>query len=168
MSTLLETSLTSMKKAFLAAPDPIQGIPMLASLIDLMLHICRCLQTQKTPARATMNMLFCAASPGLYSFFTQEEYLAFFFPFPDEVDAVPDFSVCTFDNERETLKTTNAGNQKSRADIITMNVALSNVFLANLSKAICETYEQICMKQPNTVFLHMINWFIAKYGKMTT
>ncbi len=30
------------------------------SLIDLMLHICCCLQTQKTPASATMNMLFCA------------------------------------------------------------------------------------------------------------
>ena len=24
------------------------------------------------------------------------------------------------------------------------------------------------MKQPNTVFLHMLNWFIEKYGKTTT
>ncbi len=45
MSTLTETSLTSMKAAFPAAPDPIQGIPTLVSLIDLMLHICQCLQT---------------------------------------------------------------------------------------------------------------------------
>jgi hypothetical protein len=38
MSALSETSLTSMKAAFPAAADPIQGIPTLVSLIDLMLH----------------------------------------------------------------------------------------------------------------------------------
>ncbi len=71
-----------MKAAFLAALDPIQGIPTLASLIDLMLHIYRCSQTQKTPASVTMSMLFCAASPDLYSFFTTEAYPTTFFPFP--------------------------------------------------------------------------------------
>ncbi len=49
-----------------------------------------------------------------------------------------------------------------------MNAALSDVFLANLLKAIRETYEPIRMKQPNTVFLHMFDWFIMKYGKITT
>jgi hypothetical protein len=49
-----------------------------------------------------------------------------------------------------------------------MNVALSDVFLANLPKAICETYEPIRMKQLNTVFLHIFNWFITKYGRTTT
>ncbi len=113
-------------------------------------------------------MLFCAASPGLYSFFTSEAYPASFFPFPPEVDAVPDFSTCTSDNERETLKATNARDQKTQADIITMNATLSNVFLANLPKAIRKTYKPICMKQPNTFFLHMFDWFINKYCKTTT
>jgi hypothetical protein len=49
-----------------------------------------------------------------------------------------------------------------------MNAALSDVFLANLPKTIHQTYEPIRMKQPNTVFLHMFNWFIKKYGKTTT
>jgi hypothetical protein len=168
MSSLTETSLTSMKAAFLAALDPIQGIPKLASLIDLMLHMCRCLQTHKTPASDKMNTLFCAASPGLYSFFTTEAYPASFFPFQPEVDTVPDFSTCTSDNECETLKAMNAHDQKTRADIITMNAALSDVFLANLPKAIRKTYAPICMKRPNTVFLHMCDWFINKYGKMMT
>ena len=147
-----------MKAAFPAAPDPIQGIPTLASLIDLMLYICRCSQTHKTPASAKMNMLFCAASPGLYAFFTTETYPSTYFPFPPEVDAVPDFSTCNSDNERETLKATNARDRKTRADIVTMNAALSDVFLANLPIAIRQTYEPIRMKQPNTVFLHMFNW----------
>ncbi len=46
-----------------------------------------------------------------------------------------------------------------------MNSALANVFLANLSKAIHETYEPIQMKDLNTVFLYMFNWFIDNYGK---
>jgi hypothetical protein len=46
-----------------------------------------------------------------------------------------------------------------------MNAALYDVFLTNLPKAICETYKPICMKQPNTVFLRMFDWFIRKYGK---
>ncbi len=129
MSTLTETSLTSMKAAFPAAPDLIQGIPTLAALIDLMLHICQCSQTQKTPASIRMNMLFCAASPGLYSFFTTKIYPASFFPFPVEVDAIPDYSACTTDNERETLKATNPHDRKTRADIVTMNAALSDVSL---------------------------------------
>jgi hypothetical protein len=49
-----------------------------------------------------------------------------------------------------------------------MNAALSDVFLLNLPKAICEKYKSICMKQPNTVFLHMFDWFITKYGRTTT
>ncbi len=49
-----------------------------------------------------------------------------------------------------------------------MNSALSDVFLANPPKEICETYKPICMKQPNTIFLHMFDWFITKYGHTTT
>jgi hypothetical protein len=60
---MTETSLTNMKAAFPTAPEPIHGIPTLPFLINLMLHMFRCSQTQKTPASATMNMLFLAASP---------------------------------------------------------------------------------------------------------
>jgi hypothetical protein len=128
-----------MKAVFPAASDPIQEIPKLVSLINLMLHMCHCLQTQKTPAADKVNMLFCTASLSLYSFFTTEAYPASFFPFPPEVDAVPNFFTCISDN-KQTLKATNACDQKAQADIISMNAALSNVFLANLPKAIRETY----------------------------
>jgi hypothetical protein len=157
-----------MKLAFPPAPDPIQRIPTLASLINLMLHICRCLQTHKTPASATMNMLFCAASPGLYSFFTNETYPTDYFPFPTEVDTIPDYASCTSDNKRESLKATHARDQKTRADTVTMNLALADVFLANLPKVIRETYKLIRMKNPNTVFLYMFDWFIERYGKTTS
>jgi hypothetical protein len=98
MSALAETSLTSMKAAFPTAHTPIHGISTLASLIDLMMHMCHCSQTQKTPSSATMNMLFLAASPDLYLYFTNKTYPSSYFPFPKEVDDVPDFSACTSDN----------------------------------------------------------------------
>jgi hypothetical protein len=168
ISALTETSLISMKAAFPPAPTPIHGIPTLASLIDLIMHMCCCLQTQKTPASATMNMLFPAALPDLYLYFTNKTYPSSYFPFPKEVDDVPDFSACTSNNQCKSLKATHAKDQKTQADIITMNAALSDVFLMNLPKAICETYKPICMKQPNTVFLHIFDWFITKYGLATT
>jgi len=115
-----------------------------------------------------MNMLFFAASPGLYSFFMNDAYHTDYFLFPNEVHSVLDFSACISDNECETLNATNTRNQKTRADIVTMNAALFDVFLTNLPKAIHETYEPIRMKQPNTVFLHIFDWFITKYGKTTT
>jgi hypothetical protein len=82
MSALMETSLTSMKAAFPAAPEPIHGIPMIVSLIHLMLHMCHCSQIQKTPASATMNMLFLAASPDLFLYFINEAYPSSYFPLP--------------------------------------------------------------------------------------
>ncbi len=167
MSALKETSLTSIKAAFPRAPEPVQGIPMLQSLIELMLHMCRCAQTHKTPASKDMNMLFCAAALDLYAFFTKEAYPKTFFPFPKEVENVPDFNNCTDNNQRETLKLTHTFSKKTRADIVTMNAALSDVFLANLPKLICDSYDPICMGLPNTVFLHMFDWFIKKYGVTT-
>jgi hypothetical protein len=166
MSALIETSLTSMKTAFPTAPNPVQGILMLQSLIELMLHMCRCAQTHKTPASKDMNMLFCAAAPDLYAFFTKEAYLREFFPFPKEVEELPDFKNCMDDNQRETLKSTHALAKKTRADIVTMNAALLDVFLANPPKLIRDGYNPICMGLPNTVFLHMFDWFIKKYGVM--
>jgi hypothetical protein len=164
MSALMETSLASMNATFLTVPIPIHGIQMLTSLINLMLHMCRCSQTQKTPASAAMKMLFFATSPDLYSYFTNKAHPSSYFPFPKEVDYVQDFSACTSDKECESLKATHAHDQETRADIIMINFALSDDFLANLPKAICKMYKLIRMKQPNTVFLHMVDWFITKYS----
>jgi hypothetical protein len=48
-----------------------------------------------------------------------------------------------------------------------MSAALLDVFLTNLPKLICNGYDPIRMGLPNTVFLHMFQWFIKKYGITT-
>jgi hypothetical protein len=76
-------------------------------------------------------------------FFLHKQYLSYkFFLFPAEVDAIPDFANCTSDNERKSLKAMHALDRKTRADIITMNLALADIFLVNLPKAICKTLNQ--------------------------
>ncbi len=81
-----------------AAPESINRIPTLTSINNLMLYICWCSQTQKTPASTTMNVLFYALSPGLYSLFMSRAYPTnLLWPFLH-------FSTCQSDNKRETLK----------------------------------------------------------------
>ena len=48
-----------------------------------------------------------------------------------------------------------------------MNAALADVFLTSLPKSIRDGYDPIRMASPNTVFLHMFDWFIKKYRTTT-
>jgi hypothetical protein len=129
MSTLTETSLADMKAGFPPAPEPIQGIPNLQSLIDLLFYMCRCSQMHRSPASVSMNLLFCAAPKDVYAFLTKEAYPTAFAPFPLMVLDVPDFSTCNDKNKRATARSTHALAKKMQADIITMNIALADIFL---------------------------------------
>ncbi len=57
MSALTETSLTDMKAAFPPAPDLIQGIPTLQSLIELLFLMCCYAQMHRSPASKKINLL---------------------------------------------------------------------------------------------------------------
>ncbi len=95
MSTMMKTSLADMKAGFPLALEPIQGTPTLQSLIELLFHICCCTQMQRSPAPASMNLLFCAAPPDVYAFLNAEAYPAAFAPFPPIVPDVPKYTACT-------------------------------------------------------------------------
>jgi hypothetical protein len=130
---MMETSLADMKTGLTQAPEPIQGIPTLQSLIELLFHLCRCAQMQRSAASATMNLLFCAAPPDMYAFLTAKAYPATFALFLPIVPDVPNYTACTNDNKRTTVKATHAIDKKTREDIVTMNTALADIFLEALS-----------------------------------
>ena len=108
---------------------PIQGIPMLKSLIELLFHMCRCAQMHCSPASDTMNLLFCVCPRPIYRFFTADVYPDAFAPIPPVVDKIPDYTSCTNNNDRAATCARHALDKKTRADIITMNAALTNVSL---------------------------------------
>ena len=151
---MTETSLADMKMGFPQAPEPIQGIPTLQPLIKLLFHICRCGQTQRSPASTTMNLLFCAAPPDMYAFLTAEAYqtATVFAPFPSIVPDVPNYTECTHDNKQATVKATHTIDKKTQADIITMNTALAHIFLEALSLQVRTSILQWCLRTPNIGF----------------
>ncbi len=154
-----------MKVGFPLALEPIQGIPTLQSLIELLSQPCCCTQMQRSPASATMNLLFCAAPPDVYAFLTAEAYPAAFAHFLPIVPDVPNYTACTNENKRATVKAMHRIDKKTRVDILTMNTALANVFLEALSLQVRTSFQQWQLCKLNIVFINMIVWFIFHYGK---
>jgi hypothetical protein len=168
MSNLSETTLADMKAGFPPAPDPIMGTPNLQSLIDVLFHLCHCAQTHRSPASTTMNLLFCAEPRDVYAFLTSEASLDLFAPFPAPVSDVPNFTACVDDNDRAAVRATHARGKKTRADIITMNTALADVFLDTMSSQVCVSCQQRHLRKPNIVFIDLFLWFVNQCGKTTT
>jgi hypothetical protein len=162
---MMETSLVDMKAGFPPAPKWIQGIPTLQSLIELLFHLCCHAQTQRSPASATMNQLFYTAPPDMYAFLTAKAYPAAFAPFLPIVLDVPNYTACTNKNKHATVKITHAINKKTRADNVTMNTALANVFLEALSLQVRASFQQRRLRKPNIVFVNMFMWFVDHYNK---
>ncbi len=129
----METSLADMKAEFPSAPKPIQGIPNLQSLIELLFHLCCCAQMHPLPASKAMNLFFCACPENVYIFFTEDPYLTGFVPFPPVIDEVPDYMGCVDDNNCTSKHAKHSLDKKTRAGIITMIAALTDLFLNALS-----------------------------------
>jgi hypothetical protein len=163
---MMETSLADMKTGFPQAPEPIQGIPNLQSMIKLLFHLCPCVQTQRSQAFATVNLLFCAAPSEVYAFLTAEVYPAAFAPFPPVLPDVPSYTACMYDNKHAAAKAMHAIDKKTWVDIITMNTALANIFLEALSLQVRASFLQRRLRELNIVFIHMFVWFVNHYGKL--
>jgi hypothetical protein len=167
MSTMTETTLSDMKGGFPPSPKPIQGIPMLQSLIKLLFHLCHCAQTQRLPASVMMNLLFYAAPRDVYAFLTTEAYPDAFAPFPPKVPNVPDYTVCIDNKDHARVWATHAQNKKTQADIVMMNSALANAFLEAMSSQVHASSQQRHLREPNIVFVDLFLWFVNQYGKTT-
>ncbi len=83
------------------------------------------------------------------------------------IDKVPDYTGCVDDNDRASKRAKHALNKKTRADIVTMNAALTDVFLDALSSQVRASFQQCCLRELNIVFVNMFEWFVGYYGKMT-
>jgi hypothetical protein len=159
---MMETSLTDMKTVFPQASEPIQGIPTLQFIIEHLFYLCHCAQTQRSSASATMNLLFCTAPPDVYAFLTAEAYPATFAPFLPIVPDVPNYTACTNNNKRATVKAMHTFDKKMRADNVTMNTTIANVFLEALSSQVRASFLQQHLHKLNIVFVNMFVWFVAR------
>ena len=78
-----------------------------------------------------MNLLYVAVDPGLYTHYsTGKAYPANDYPFPDNVNEVPNFSACNNNNNRVTAKITHTILLETRNDVVNMNATLINTLLS--------------------------------------
>jgi hypothetical protein len=61
-----------------------------------------------------------------------------------------------------------ARDKKTRADIVTMNTTLADVFLKAMSSQVCTSFQQRRLRGPNIVFVDLFLWFVEQYSKTMT
>jgi hypothetical protein len=114
-----------------------------------------------------MNLLFCAALRDVYAFLTTEAYPDNFAPFLPKVPDLPDYTVCANDNGHATVCAMHAQDKKMQADIMTMNTALTNVFLDAMLSQVRASFHQQHLCKPNIGFVNLFLWLVNQYGKRT-
>jgi hypothetical protein len=119
------------------------------------------------PVSEAINLLFCSCPRNVYSFFTADLYPTDFAPFLPVIDEVPDYTGCIDDNDHALKHAKHALYKKTRAHIVFMNAALTNVFLDVLSSQVHASFQQHRLCKPNIVFVDTLEWFVGHYGKMT-
>ncbi len=85
-----------------------------------------------------MNLLNVTVDPNLYLHYSasaSEAYPVGSYPFPANVDEVPDFSTCTTDNDCAAAKIMHAILLKTCNDIVNMNAALIDTLLGLIPSA---------------------------------
>jgi hypothetical protein len=111
-------------------------------------------------------LLYVTVDPGLYTHYSAgEAYPADNYPFPDDVDEVPDSTACNNDNDCAAAKITHVIPLKTLNNVVNMNAALINTPLGLIPNAFKLLYEQERMMDPNTVFRQCFDWFVTKYGR---
>jgi hypothetical protein len=112
-----------------------------------------------------MNLLYFAIDPTLYGLYSGgKAYPDVDYPFPLKVAGVPNYSGCTNTTDCTNVKVTNGMALKQCNNVINMNTALINTFLDLIPVAFKQSYEQIWMENPSSVFHKMFAWFVAKYS----
>ena len=166
MHTYAEMSSATMRSGFPTPPEPAFGAPNLFILNDLLQYVCKCVQPHKSTISKKMNLLYVMVDPGLCTHYSAgKAYPDDDYPFPDDVNEVPDFMACNNDNNHATAKITHTILLKTRNDVINMNTALIDTLLGLIPMSFKLLFEQEWMMDPNTVFCQCFDWFVNKYGR---
>ncbi len=119
----------------------------------------------KSTISKRMNLLYVAVDPSLYTHYSaREAYPHAIYPFPDNVDEVPNFTACTNGNTCAAAKITCAILLKTQNNIINMNAAFIDTLLSLIRTAFKLLCKQEWMMNPNAVFWQCFDWFLIKYG----
>jgi hypothetical protein len=152
-SSYAETPAATMHLAFPTPPKLGLGTPNLFVLNNLLQYLCKGAHTYKSPISKKMNFLCIVIDPTLYGHYSgSEAYPDADYPFPLKVMDVPNYSGCADTNDCTNLKVTHGTALKQCNNIINMNSAFINAFLDLVLVAFKQSYEQIQIENPNSIF----------------
>jgi hypothetical protein len=138
---------------FPTPPEPTLGAPNLFILNDLLQYICKCAQMHKSTISKKMNLLQMAVDPSFYTHYSAGKgYPHEVYPFPNNVNEVPNFTACTNNNKRAAAKVTHTILLKMQNFVIDLNAALIDTLLSLIPTAFKLLYKQERMMNPNAVF----------------
>jgi hypothetical protein len=111
-----------------------------------------------------MILLYVAISPTLYGHYSSSEvYPKGNYPFFPEIVAVPNYRECTNTSDCTNVKVTHGMVLKQCNNLINMNSTLIDAFLDLVPAAFKQSYEQIQMENPDSVFCEIFAWLVMKY-----
>jgi hypothetical protein len=87
------------------------------------------------------------------------------YPFPPEVADLPNYSKCTNTKDCANIKVTHSMALNGCSNVINMKSALINASLDLVPLAFKQSYNQIWMENPNSIFCEMFAWFVTKYSR---
>ncbi len=115
-------------------PEPTLGASNLFILNNLLHYICKCAQTHKSTISKKVNLLYVAVDPSLYThYFPCKVYPHDMYPFPNNIDEMPDFTVGTNNNKRAAAKITHVILLKTQNNVINMNAMFINTTISSIS-----------------------------------
>jgi hypothetical protein len=160
-----ETSSATVHARFPTPPEPTLEAPYLFILNNLLQYICKYILTHMSTISKKVNLLYVAVDPSLYTHYSASKaYPQDMYPFPDNVDEVPDFAACTNVNKNAVAKIFHAILLKTHNNVINMNATLIDTLLSLIPTALKLLYKQERMMDPNAVFQQCFDWFVIKYG----
>jgi hypothetical protein len=155
-----------MRLAFPTPPESSLVTPNLFVLNDLLQYLCKCAQAHKSPVSKKMNLLYVAIDPTLCSHYSSSKaYPNADYPFPPEIVDVLNYSGCASNNNHANVQVTHSMALKQCNNLINMYSALINAFLNLILVAFKQSYKQIRMENPNSIFCEMFARFVTKYGR---
>jgi hypothetical protein len=153
-----------MRLAFPTPPKSSLGTPNHFVLNDIFQYLCKCAQTHNSPISKKMNLLYVAINPTLYGHYSSSEaYPNADYPFPLKVMGVPNYSGCISTNDCANVIVSHGMALKQCNNIINMYSTLIDTFLDLVPVAFKQSYKQIRIENPNSIFCKVFAWFVAKY-----
>ena len=134
------------------------------TILQLYRHLWIWAQTHEYPASSTMNMLYILCDALFYKNFTDEDYPAHYYPWPQLPAPCADYSDCLNRNDQANVDDQRGWARKISMEAKNMHKALKNRVFKYLPVHILNMWNQESIRNPNATIGELLEWLIEEFG----